>query len=445
MINPTSWKMKVISAFTSIAILFTVFSAPVSALDLENLLKDKVISVLRAPAEKAVTYGNYVQKLLKINTFQDEAEKRTYYQNKELAVKNKIQLKTQNVYNKFDSLVTKNVDKVITPDTHWSLKFVGGLAEGIPKGILDLGVLGYNVYERGKAGNLYATSLNTYYKLKDNQAEYKEIGLNIANHPLQAGGAVAGVLYSEGKDYALSLYHNPRAAGNLAGSFVGIGGLLGAAGKSLKAVNKGLPAATRALESVSALRIPTMGATPVAVGTAAKATNLLEKSQLSAFPKLTVNTKHLGGFKIPDLGAASAVNTVSPATATGVKVNTKAGNSMLTEKAWYTISRNPEWKDAIVDYPTVKVTKIDEIFKDPKTLTNVNPTLIKRLAQLEGDKWIIGKLGKGSHAGQGLIIKDGKNSLIQWHPGGGHHGAEPYWKVSSSILGKIRIGPQFAN
>jgi predicted RNA binding protein YcfA (HicA-like mRNA interferase family) len=302
MINPTSWKTKVISAFTLIVMLFTVFSAPVSALDLENLLKDKVISVLRAPAEKAVTYGNYVQKLLKINTFQDEAEKRTYYQNKELAVKNKIQLKTQNVYNKFDSLVTKNVDKVITPDTHWSLKFVGGLAEGIPKGILDLGVLGYNVYERGKAGNLYATSLNTYYKLKDNQAEYKEIGLNIANHPLQAGGAVAGVLYSEGKDYALTLYHNPRAAGNLAGSFVGIGGLLGAAGKSLKAVNKGLPAATRALESVSALRIPTMGATPVAVGTAAKASKIEYRCPTVTVPKLTVETKRAGKTNLAGKG-----------------------------------------------------------------------------------------------------------------------------------------------
>ena len=113
---------------------------------------------------------------------------------------------------------------------------------------------------------------------------------------------MAGVLYNEGKDYALSLYHNPRAAGNLAGSFVGIGGLLGAAGKSLKAVNKGLPAATRALESVSALRIPTMGATPVAVGTAAKASKIEYRCPTVTVPKLTVETKRAGKTNLAGKG-----------------------------------------------------------------------------------------------------------------------------------------------
>ena len=317
MIKQTSWKTKVISAFTSFVMLFMVFSAPVSALDLSlDALKDKAISVLRGQAEKAITYGNYAQKLLKLNTFQNEAEKRAYYQNKELAVKNKIQLKTQNVYNKYDSLVTKNVNKVITPDSHWSLQFVGGALEGIPKGILELGVLGYNVYERGKTGNLYATSVNTYYKLKDNQDTYKELGSYIVSHPLQAGGAVAGALFNEGKNYALSLYHNPRAAGNLVGSIAGVGGLLGAAGKGLKAVNKGLPAATRALETVSTIRVPAMGATPVAVGTAAKASKLKYFSA-TTFPKLTVNTKTIPLPKVAaekDILGDAAISSVKPLT-----------------------------------------------------------------------------------------------------------------------------------
>jgi len=33
--------------------------------------------------------------------------------------------------------------------------------------------------------------------------------------------------------------------------------------------------------------------------------------------------------------------------------------------------------------------------------------------------------------------------IIQLHPGGGHHGPEAYWKVSSPKGGTVRIGPQF--
>jgi hypothetical protein len=33
--------------------------------------------------------------------------------------------------------------------------------------------------------------------------------------------------------------------------------------------------------------------------------------------------------------------------------------------------------------------------------------------------------------------------MVQWHPGGGHHGSEPYWKVSGPEAGTTRVGPQF--
>ncbi|ABC81183.1 hypothetical protein Adeh_1409 [Anaeromyxobacter dehalogenans 2CP-C] len=33
--------------------------------------------------------------------------------------------------------------------------------------------------------------------------------------------------------------------------------------------------------------------------------------------------------------------------------------------------------------------------------------------------------------------------MVQWHPGGGHHGSDPYWKVSSPETGTVRVGPQF--
>jgi hypothetical protein len=51
--------------------------------------------------------------------------------------------------------------------------------------------------------------------------------------------------------------------------------------------------------------------------------------------------------------------------------------------------------------------------------------------------WTEGTLGKGTHQGQGYTLRDGGNRMLQWHPGGGHHGPSPYWKFSSSEIGVI--------
>jgi RHS repeat-associated protein len=60
--------------------------------------------------------------------------------------------------------------------------------------------------------------------------------------------------------------------------------------------------------------------------------------------------------------------------------------------------------------------------------------------------WQVEKLGKGSKKGQGWVLREYNNRgqstgrVIRWHPGGGHHGPKPYWKVSngSSVSGEIR-------
>jgi hypothetical protein len=91
--------------------------------------------------------------------------------------------------------------------------------------------------------------------------------------------------------------------------------------------------------------------------------------------------------------------------------------------------------------------KFDQIFNDPEQLRDKTPDEIREIAQQEG--WDIGTLGKGSHKGQGLVVREVDENgnltgkMIQWHPGGGHHGSEPYWKVSSGLTGTTRIGPQF--
>lgn len=94
---------------------------------------------------------------------------------------------------------------------------------------------------------------------------------------------------------------------------------------------------------------------------------------------------------------------------------------------------------------------LDEIFGNPKVLEKF---LGEAHAGALGDMlrdlgWNVGTLGKGSHAGQGMraleVNAEGKMTgrAISWHPGGGHHGPSPYWKVSSPQGGIARVGPQF--
>ena len=55
--------------------------------------------------------------------------------------------------------------------------------------------------------------------------------------------------------------------------------------------------------------------------------------------------------------------------------------------------------------------------------------------------WRVETLARGSHKGQGLVLRqytDAGNptgTMIRWHPGGGHHGPDPYWRVINSRTG----------
>jgi hypothetical protein len=90
---------------------------------------------------------------------------------------------------------------------------------------------------------------------------------------------------------------------------------------------------------------------------------------------------------------------------------------------------------------------LGDILDNPELLKSMTPEQIQNLAEEAG--WAVGTLGKGSHKGEGLIVREvnaaGKltGRMIQWHPGGGHHGPSPYWKVSSDIGGTVRVGPQY--
>lgn len=88
---------------------------------------------------------------------------------------------------------------------------------------------------------------------------------------------------------------------------------------------------------------------------------------------------------------------------------------------------------------------IDNIFNNPQSLTGQTPGgLLKTLGQLPSN-WREETLGRGSQAGNGLLLREYAPSgrptgrFVSWHPGGGHHGANPYWKVTSGVTGIHRV------
>lgn len=94
------------------------------------------------------------------------------------------------------------------------------------------------------------------------------------------------------------------------------------------------------------------------------------------------------------------------------------------------------------------VNSIDDIISMPSSLTNVNPHDIIELVKQDG--WTVTPLKKGNSAGLtyeqggGYSMNppagtSGSSRYIQYHPGGGHHGGLPYYKVSSPEYGIKRI------
>ena len=90
---------------------------------------------------------------------------------------------------------------------------------------------------------------------------------------------------------------------------------------------------------------------------------------------------------------------------------------------------------------------IDDVFADPAILNDKVPTdpdVQSLIDDARSRGWQVTTLRQGTHRGQGLKLtqmfgRKRGDRLILWHPGGGHHGPDPYWKVSSGITGTVRI------
>ena len=85
------------------------------------------------------------------------------------------------------------------------------------------------------------------------------------------------------------------------------------------------------------------------------------------------------------------------------------------------------------------IESVADILENPHLLMEKTPAEVQEL--LVGavpENWKIEKLRKGSRKGQGWVLREyiasgerATGRVIRWHPGGGHHGPEPYWRVSN--------------
>lgn len=90
------------------------------------------------------------------------------------------------------------------------------------------------------------------------------------------------------------------------------------------------------------------------------------------------------------------------------------------------------------------VTSVEDLLSNPQLLSGKTPAEVEGLV---GDSpgWRVETLGRGSHEGQGWVLREYDDAgnptgrVIRWHPGGGQHGPDPYWRVSSPSGGKSGI------
>jgi hypothetical protein len=89
---------------------------------------------------------------------------------------------------------------------------------------------------------------------------------------------------------------------------------------------------------------------------------------------------------------------------------------------------------------------IEDILANPLALRGLGPQDIEQIIlAAERVGWQVGTLQRGSRVGRGLVVREMHTNgeptgrMIQWHPGGGHHGTGPYWKVCSPERGTIRV------
>jgi RHS repeat-associated protein len=97
--------------------------------------------------------------------------------------------------------------------------------------------------------------------------------------------------------------------------------------------------------------------------------------------------------------------------------------------------------------PTASIT-MQDIMNNPYLVENMTPEQVANIARQEG--WVVGPLKQSQHGSAGISMNQPNakgtgftDQYVQYHEGGGYHGDDPYWKISSGKGGTVRVGPQF--
>lgn len=90
---------------------------------------------------------------------------------------------------------------------------------------------------------------------------------------------------------------------------------------------------------------------------------------------------------------------------------------------------------------------LDEIYANPKLLGGTSPDQVLRaLGNNIPPTWRAEALRQGKKGGEGWVLREytqrGNETgrMLRWHPGGGHHGIHPYWRV---VTHNMSLGPFF--
>lgn len=144
---------------------------------------------------------------------------------------------------------------------------------------------------------------------------------------------------------------------------------------------------------------------------------------VSPFEEPTTNEGELGRGLAPAAGLVFAVITRNPRS---VRPNVTKG----TGKALRPVGSILE--------------SVDDVLTNPKLLSGKTPAQVQAIIG-KTPGWKVETLGKGSKKGQGWVFRQyndrgqSTGQSLRWHPGGGHHGPDPYWRVTSNVVGKSDI------
>jgi hypothetical protein len=156
--------------------------------------------------------------------------------------------------------------------------------------------------------------------------------------------------------------------------------------------------------------------------------------EMAAVEGAELGAAEVAGAEAAEAGAAEAAGTgAAEAAGTGAAeaLEAEAGEAAAAEAG------------------AAEINSVDNVLDNPSLLEGKSPGEVRdALGEVPG--WQQETLGQGTHEGQGWVLREydangnPTGRVIRWHPGGGRHGTDPYWRVSSPRGGKsdiIRGGP----